>query len=57
MNLAVVYIAVFLTLSVAWLSHVVVSIQTQSWILLIIGIVVPPIGWVHGVMTWFGAGW
>ena len=38
----------------AWVTHVVVCIKTASWILLVFGIVVPPIGLVHGFGTWFG---
>lgn len=38
----------------AWITHVVVCIQTSSWVLLVIGIFVPPIGLVHGVGSWFG---
>lgn len=38
----------------AWVTHVVVCIKTTSWILLVFGIVVPPIGFIHGVGTWFG---
>lgn len=47
------FTAVFGTLA-AWVTHVVVCIKTTSWILLVFGIVVPPIGLVHGVGTWFG---
>lgn len=42
------------TFIAAWATHVVVSIKTASWILLIIGIFVPPIGWIHGFAFWFG---
>lgn len=38
----------------AWITHVVVCIKTASWILLVFGIVVPPIGLIHGVGSWFG---
>ena len=41
----------------SWITHVVSCIAAQAWVLLIIGIFVPPIGWIHGVMVWFGAGW
>ena len=39
----------------AWVTHVVVYIQSASWILLIIGSVIFPIGVIHGLMVWFGA--
>jgi hypothetical protein len=38
----------------AWVTHVVVCIKTTSWILLVFGIIVPPIGLIHGIGTWFG---
>lgn len=38
----------------AWVTHVVVCIKTTSWILLVFGIVVPPIGLIHGIGSWFG---
>lgn len=43
-----------LTIIAAWVTHILVSIKTSAWILLIVGIFVPPIGWVHGVGAWFG---
>lgn len=44
----------FVTLIAAWFTHVIVCIQTSAWILLVIGVFVPPIGWVHGIGSWFG---
>ena len=38
----------------AWVTHVVICIKTTSWILLVFGIIVPPIGLIHGFGTWFG---
>lgn len=38
----------------AWLTHVVVSIQTSKWILLLVGAFVFPVGCVHGTGIWFG---
>ena len=43
------------TIFASWITHVIVSIQTASWVLLVVGIFVPPIGWVHGIGYWFGA--
>ena len=37
----------------AWLTHIVVCIKTATWVLLVIGIIVPPIGAIHGFMIWF----
>jgi hypothetical protein len=38
----------------AWLTHIVVCIQNESWILLLAGAVFFPIGIVHGFFSWFG---
>lgn len=38
----------------AWFTHVVVSIQSASWLLLIAGAIVFPVGCVHGTGVWFG---
>lgn len=43
-----------LWVSAAWLTHVVVSIKTASWLLLIAGAIVFPVGCVHGTGIWFG---
>ena len=51
-----IFTSVFVLCSIiaAWMTHVIICIQTASWILLVIGIFVPPIGWVHGFGIWFG---
>lgn len=41
----------------AWITHVVVCISASKWILLVIGALFFPIGIIHGIMVWFGAGW
>lgn len=38
----------------AWLTHVIVSIQTAAWVLLVVGAFCFPIGIVHGLGLWFG---
>jgi len=38
----------------AWVTHVIVCIKTASWILLLFGCVVAPIGVIHGIGVWFG---
>lgn len=38
----------------AWLTHVVVSIQSAKWLLLLVGAVMFPVGCVHGTGVWFG---
>ncbi len=48
-------ISILIAWVASWVTHVIVCIQKSEWILLIVGILVPPIGWVHGVGVWFGA--
>jgi len=38
----------------AWLTHVVVSISTSKWMLLLVGSIFFPVGCVHGTGVWFG---
>ena len=38
----------------AWLTHVVASIQTAQWLLLLVGAIFFPVGCVHGTGIWFG---
>lgn len=38
----------------AWITHIVICIQSQQWILLIAGAIAAPIGIVHGIGHWFG---
>ncbi|MDX5369231.1 MAG: hypothetical protein LPL29_07615 [Alphaproteobacteria bacterium] len=47
----------------AWLTHVITSlglvIENESWVylgILVAGAFIPPLGVIHGVMIWFGAG-
>lgn len=39
----------------AWLTHIIVCIQTSAWVLLLSGAILFPIGIVHGIGVWFGA--
>ena len=56
-------LALALTAVAAWLTHVVVAISgfisgvitTGYAVLLIMGVLVPPVGVIHGVGVWFGA--
>jgi hypothetical protein len=41
----------------AWLTHIVVCIQTGAYLLLIAGAIVAPVGMIHGVMIWCGIPW
>lgn len=43
--------------ALAWVTHVVYCIAHAMWILLFVGALVFPVGIVHGIMIWFGAGY
>lgn len=36
------------------ITHIVVCLQDQNWILLIAGAIAAPIGIIHGIGHWFG---
>jgi len=38
-----------------WVTHVVTCIQNETWILLVVGALVAPVGAIHGIGVWFGA--
>lgn len=48
------FLLVFATLISSWVTHVVACIKASAWILLLFGVFVPPIGWIHGIGVWFG---
>lgn len=39
----------------AYVTHVVVSIQSEQWFLLLFGMIAFPVGIIHGIGNWFGA--
>lgn len=39
----------------AWVTHVIVCIKAASWLLLLVGALVVPVGVIHGTGVWFGA--
>lgn len=47
-------ISLVVWVAAAWLTHVIVSIQSAKWILLLVGAFVFPVGCVHGTGVWFG---
>ena len=47
-------LAVIAWVALAWLTHVVVSIKSASWFLLLAGAIVFPVGCIHGTGVWFG---
>jgi len=38
----------------AWVTHIITSIKTASWVLLVMGSLIFPIGIIHGVAVWLG---
>ena len=44
----------WLTAVAAWLTHVIVCIKTASYVFLLAGALVFPVGVIHGIMCWFG---
>lgn len=48
------YMAIVIAAIAAWITHVVVCIKTASWLFLIAGALLAPIGVVHGIGVWFG---
>lgn len=50
-------LALYGAIAVAWITHVVVCIQTKAWVLLVIGSLLAPVGAIHGVMIWLGVPW
>ena len=47
-------VAAVAILPASWITHVIVCIQDEQWVLLVIGIFVFPIGVIHGIGSWFG---
>lgn len=48
------WMVIVLTCIAAWLTHIVVCIKASTWLLLIAGAILAPIGVVHGIGVWFG---
>lgn len=46
-----------IALFAAWLTHVITCLAAGLWGYLIAGAILFPIGIIHGVMIWFGAGY
>lgn len=38
----------------AWITHIVVCLQTAAWGFLIAGAILFPIAWIHGTGVWVG---
>lgn len=41
----------------ALITHLWVTISSQAWILLLVGVMLPPLGVVHGIVVWVGGTW
>jgi hypothetical protein len=51
---AALYIGAILTSLAAWVTHIVVCIKSASYLFLIAGAILPPIGVIHGWGVWLG---
>jgi hypothetical protein len=47
-------IMVIIWIFAAWMTHIVICLQTAAWGFLIAGAIVFPIAWIHGTGVWFG---
>lgn len=47
-------LAIVITTFLGWLTHIIVCIQNQEWLLLIAGAILFPIGIIHGWGCWIG---
>lgn len=56
-SMGTIWLAIVATIFGAWLTHIIVTIKAAAWLFLIAGAILPPIGIVHGIATWFGADW
>lgn len=54
MGLGIGCIAGLLLMFALWATHVIVCIKTASWVLLVVGAIVFPVGMIHGFGIWFG---
>lgn len=50
----ITYFAAIVSLPLAWLTHVIMSIMNEQWLLLIAGAIMFPIGILHGYGIWLG---
>lgn len=47
-------LALAATVVAGWITHVIICIKTSSWILLLFGCLIAPVGTIHGIGSWFG---
>lgn len=48
------FLLMWLVAIAGWITHIVVCIQNEAWLLLIAGAIAAPIGIIHGIGIWFG---
>jgi hypothetical protein len=51
---ALAYVGCILTAVAAMVTHIIVCLKTASYLLLIAGAIMPPIGVIHGWGIWLG---
>jgi len=53
---AVVYslAGISVTACAGWITHIIVCIQDERYVLLVAGAIAAPIGAIHGIGCWFG---
>lgn len=49
--------AFFITMLAAWLTHIIHCLAAAKYLLLIAGGFIFPVGIIHGISVWLGAGW
>lgn len=53
-GLVLAWLAIALSTIPAWVTHVIVCINSEKWIFLLAGAIFAPIGVIHGWGVWFG---
>jgi len=53
-GISAVWIVLWIACIAAWITHVITCIQTEQWVLLIVGALLAPIGVIHGWGLWLG---
>jgi len=56
-TVGVTMIVVMLTSVAALFTHVINTLLAGKYILLLVGVILPPIGVIHGIGLWFGVQW
>jgi hypothetical protein len=51
---ALISLALAFAVIAAWITHVIVCIKASAWVLLLFGVIVAPVGVIHGFGVWLG---